>query len=70
MRQPLLLPQLRWKVLALQARVLATEPTFSKVRHSGVFIIPALEVQKQADPWSLLASQPSLLGEFQTSERL
>lgn len=30
----------------------------------------ALERQRQADPWGLLASQPHLLSEFQDSEAL
>lgn len=33
-------------------------------------LMPALERQRQADPWGLLASQPHLLSEFQDSEAL
>lgn len=33
-------------------------------------VIPALGKLRQVDPWSSLASQPSLFGEFKVSEGL
>lgn len=32
-------------------------------------VIPAMGKQRQVDPWGLLASQSSLLGKIQASER-
>jgi hypothetical protein len=38
---------------------------FFKVGHGSTLVISVLGRQKWADPWSLLANQPSLFGEFQ-----